>query len=341
MTNLVKKRIFYMDELRALAILGVILMHTTSTYRPFIYNNLKLGIPGILNALGCIGIPIFFMLSGALLLNRNYTISEFFKKRYTRILLPFIFYIVITLILEYFVLGSNTKQLIKIFFGDDRYTWFVWVIMGIYLFLPVVNSFIKEYGFRGAEYFIGIWLITIILNTFGYYPFHRFELSYFAQFIGYCVLGYYLANKEFKITQKRIILLIVISIVSWIFYYMMTKYNMIANSAYLCLPLVITSIGVFLLFKAISSYSENNSKSSISKIHKKIEMGVIGKIILSISICSYGMYFLNSLLIKFYKLLDIHSLKMLPVLFIGIVFLSWIIVFLLDKIPFLKKFAGT
>lgn len=39
-----------MDELRALAILGVILMHTTSTYRPFIYNNLKLGIPGILNA---------------------------------------------------------------------------------------------------------------------------------------------------------------------------------------------------------------------------------------------------------------------------------------------------
>lgn len=70
-------------------------------------------------------------------------------------------------------------------------------------------------------------------------------------------------------------------------------------------------------------------------------MGVIGKIILSISICSYGMYFLNSLLIKFYKLLDIHSLKMLPVLFIGIVFLSWIIVFLLDKIPFLKKFAGT
>ena len=86
MANIVKKRIFYMDELRALAILGVILMHTTSTYRPFIYNNLKLGIPGILNALGCIGIPIFFMLSGALLLNRNYTISEFFKKRYTRIL---------------------------------------------------------------------------------------------------------------------------------------------------------------------------------------------------------------------------------------------------------------
>lgn len=46
MANIVKKRIFYMDELRALAILGVILMHTTSTYRPFIYNNLKLGIPG-------------------------------------------------------------------------------------------------------------------------------------------------------------------------------------------------------------------------------------------------------------------------------------------------------
>ena len=49
-------------HIRALAILRVILMHTTSNYRPFIYNNLKRGIPGILNALGCIGIPNFLCL---------------------------------------------------------------------------------------------------------------------------------------------------------------------------------------------------------------------------------------------------------------------------------------
>ena len=69
-------------------------------------------------------------------------------------------------------------------------------MMGIYLFLPIINSFIKEYGIKGAEYFLIIWFLTIIMNSLGYYPFYELELSYFFGYIGYVVLGYYLFNKN-------------------------------------------------------------------------------------------------------------------------------------------------
>ena len=198
MVNEVKKRIFYIDEIRALAILAVILCHTTSMYSPFIYDFTKLAVPGFLNTFGLLGVPLFFMISGALLLNREYTISGFFKKRFNRILYPFVFWMAVTLLIQHFVLGANVSQLTKIFFGLDRYTWFVWVIMGIYLFLPVLNSFVKEFDIKGVEYFLVIWFVTITLNTFKLYPFYRLDLSYFANFIGYFVLGYYLTNKKFN-----------------------------------------------------------------------------------------------------------------------------------------------
>ena len=161
MENKVKKRIFYFDEIRALAILFVILCHTTTIYHPFNYSFSPLAIPSILNMLGWVGVPLFFMISGALLLNREYTLKDFFKRRFTRILYPFIFWMIITLSLYYFFLGFGEKELLKVFFGDNRYTWFIWVMMGIYLILPVLNSFIVEYGMKGVRYFLAIWFITV------------------------------------------------------------------------------------------------------------------------------------------------------------------------------------
>ena len=91
----------------------------------------------------------------------------------------------------------------KAFFGTPAQTWYIWTLMGIYLFLPVINSYIKEYQFKGMELFLGVWFLTILLMTFKLYPFKRLELSYFAGYIGFIVLGYYLDNKEFILSDKK------------------------------------------------------------------------------------------------------------------------------------------
>lgn len=293
--------------------------------------------------LGRAGVPLFFMISGALLLNRDYDLKYFLKHRFTRIFIPFIFWMIITLSIGYFVLGYSDKNLFSIFFGKNRYTWFVWVMLGIYLVLPIINSFIKRYGLKGAEYFLGIWFIVVLLTLLGHYPFHNLDLTYFSGYLGFVILGYYLANKEFGLSDKAIMILGILSyfIFFTLKWYFQGKNLFITDSAYLSFCIIFGSSGLFMFFKAISNYCKKNNNSGLSKIHEKIKTGGLGKIILSISICSYGMYFVNSLLFNFIKIMHINSIKMIPVIFISVALISWLIIACLNKISFLRKFIGT
>ena len=68
-----RNRIFYLDEIRALAILLVILCHIVREFcqiRPA--GSLGWISLAPLIDLGVIGVPLFLMISGALLLNRDY-----------------------------------------------------------------------------------------------------------------------------------------------------------------------------------------------------------------------------------------------------------------------------
>ncbi len=329
------KRIFYLDELRAIAILCVILCHTTRVYSPYVFDNIKVALPGLINVIGLVGVPLFFMLSGALLFNRDYELGDFFKKRFSRILYPAIFWILITSLICYPLFGQT--EVVKIIFGDSRYTWFVWMMIGLYLITPVMNSFVKEYGMKGVKYFIIIWFITIILNTFNMLPLGELELSYFAGDIGYFFLGYYLVNHEFKLSSLSQCLLGAILFIIFTVINMYLRYHSVhVNCGYESIFVALAGLGVFLLIKGLSSYFENRKP----KTHSKIRDGSLGNLIFWISACSYGMYFVNSLIFKLMSKLDITSLKLFPVLFIGVSVLSLAIVYAMSKINFLKKFSG-
>lgn len=329
------KRIFYFDVLRVVAILSIILCHTARYYSPFDFTNLKVAIPGLMNVIGMVGVPLFFMISGALLLNRKYDLKVFFKKRFSRILLPAIFWIALTSIL--YMTFIPHESITKIIFGQHRYTWFIWTMIGIYLFIPIINSFIREYELKGVEYFLLIWAVTIILNTFNLYPFKELELSYFANYIGYVVLGYYLDNKKLRINNLVLTFLgLVLFIVFTLFSMYVTYFNLSINAGYLSISTVLASVGVFIMFKCLATYLENKK----SKTHEKIKNSKIGNLVFLISTCSYGMYFANSVILKFLKKLDLHSLKFIPIIYISVVVLSFVIVYIFSKIPILKKFSG-
>lgn len=329
------KRIFYLDALRAIAILCVILCHTTRVYSPYVFENIKAALPGLINVLGLVGVPIFFMLSGALLLNRDYGLDEFFKKRFSRILYPAIFWIAITVLLCYPLFGQT--EVIKIIFGDSRYTWFIWVMIGLYLITPVINSFVKEYGMKGVKYFIAIWIITIILDTFNQYPFGKLELSYFAGDLGYFLLGYYLVNTDFKLSDiSQCLIGIVLFAVFSVMNMYMRYHSVHLNCGYESVFVFMASLGIFIFIKGLNHYLETKKPET----YNKLKDGSFGNIIFLVSACSYGMYFVNSLIFKLMQDIDIHSLKLFPVIFIVVTVLSFAIVYLLGKISFLKKFSG-
>lgn len=332
------KRIFYLDELRVVAILCVILCHTARFYGDFKYTSLKVAIPGFLDIIGLVGVPLFFMISGALLLNRTYTLGDFFKRRFTRILYPAVFWIAIAVILYAFIKPSN---ILPVIFGINNFTWFIWVMVGIYLIIPVINSFIKEYGIKGTEYFLAIWFITIILNTLGMYPFKNLELTFFAGFLGYSVAGYYLANKDFKINKLA---LTIIGIAMFVVFTVLNMYRVYNGTTftqqYLTVYVSLASIGVFIAFRSFSEYCDQFKSTSLSRIHEKLKNNKFGVAIFTVSICSYGMYFANSIIRIIINPMHIHSLKLFPVLYLIMAVGSFAIVFAMSKVPVLKKFSG-
>lgn len=327
-----KERIFYYDLLRAFAIIAVIICHVSLFLGPI---TTQTGIIARMTFgdIGRIGVPIFLMISGALLLNREYPdLSQFLKKRFARIVYPFIFWIILILGQLYYY-NYNSAFLWKVFIGEPSVLWYFWVLIGIYLFIPVINSFIKEYGEKGMKYFLAIWFFTMILKTFNSYPLWvSFDLNMFAGYIGYPILGYYLANKQFKISDAKVCILgLVVLLVSLtVFVYLDYHSSASINLIYQNVPIIFMGAGLFIFIQYLD------------KLHKfdSIKDNFIGKAIISLSLYSYGMYFSHVIVVKFLSFHNPKSHLLFPVMFVLIIFLSWLLPYILSKIPYIKIFSG-
>lgn len=335
----VKKRIFYLDELRVVAIFAVILCHVANLY-PYALGSIDTLIPYFLSDIGHIGVPIFVMLSGALLLNRDYELGAFFKRRFSRILIPFIFWIVVSCILMFFVFGFNANDIFHWVVGDPGLPWYIWELLGLYLCIPIINAFINRYGMNGVKYFLALWIFALILKTLNITFLYHFNLNYFIGYMGYMVLGYYIVNMELNIDDRVMVLLGFVLFIVFTIVNCSISASMGKTTDYISIPTILQSLGVFIMIKRFALHGENDHDSSIGKIHNFIKDGTLGKMIFSISVCSYGMYFVHYLICLVWGTFDIQSLSFIPILWIVTILFSWIIVWICSNIPVLDNFSG-
>lgn len=94
-----KERIKYYDTLRTLAILGIITLHIMMKWQNAEILGLRIY---AFSEITRFAVPIFLMMSGALLLNREMSILDFFKRRFSRLCYPYIFYLIIYAIVLFF-----------------------------------------------------------------------------------------------------------------------------------------------------------------------------------------------------------------------------------------------
>ena len=116
MTNK-SERIFYFDALRACAILFVISLHVTGHLAEIIHFSIDniYSMKGLFSTFAPnffrIGVDLFLMLSGALLLGRDWTFTSFYKRHLPRLVKPFIFwsavFSVMLILASYFVSSMN------------------------------------------------------------------------------------------------------------------------------------------------------------------------------------------------------------------------------------------
>ncbi|MDO5849819.1 MAG: acyltransferase family protein [Methanobacteriaceae archaeon] len=374
------KRIFYYDSLRALAIIGVIACHVSA---PFVVNMNIINTPGwilsvFFNSFREFSIPIFVMISGALLVNKDYQIRTFIKKKFNRILIPYIFWVIMFILFAIitFTLGltiSNVNHMslsfiYKIIFGYPGYArvfWFVWMILVVYIVLFILNKLIKKVNienFNSKVYksiLILLLIYSIIVSLKLFSPMQH-TFIYYLSFTGYAVLGYYLAKtdftttkfgKRFCINEKKI--LIASFILSILFYIIVLldiiiltnnagKYTSLSHFNIIKLILV---TNIFLFFRYFEEYDGKTIKST----YNKIKEGIIGKLINSLSKYSFGIYLSHILVLKFYLIYVFNNInlgnhnpiKWVPFLLIITLVTSWILVWAMSKVPYLEKVSGT
>ena len=146
----------WINSLRVFATLCVILLHTSSYLLPQ-YGKISINLWLLGNFYdGSVRfcVPIFFMISGALLLSKDYTLIQFLKKRFYRLIPPCLFWSFIYSIFRvslniYNGINLNLCEIFKlifknIYFGSEFHLWFVYTLIGLYLFIPIINQWAKN-----------------------------------------------------------------------------------------------------------------------------------------------------------------------------------------------------
>ena len=358
------KRIFYFDALRCLAIIAVICVHVFMPTRKYVLAGY--GVIPTLNwfindffVANRIGVDLFLMLAGALSLGRDWTIPDFLGKRIPRIVGPFLFWGLILSIgfislsfyypklfhmVTAFDIGSIVSYIGHAYLaecpGFGPY-WFFWMILGTYLIMPIFNKWLANSDLKEAEYFLAIWLITTIFDFTINQPF-PVKLTYFVSPIGLVVLGYYLRYTERKIFKNlhvpALLLIVGIACSMSFSYFYSNSHHFVWFNRY-SLFTVMEVAGIFLLFRNISELNLNVRFFSNPD-------GVFKKSVFSIAKYSYGMYLIHNFFIsiiyptvKFYYPAIGYKL-MVSCGFFGALLLSWGLMALLNRVPYLNQVIG-
>ena len=167
-------RYVYIDLLRCLAAFLVILAHCIAGYTSSaaLFGTRTWWVCDVLNSFARASVPLFFMVSGALLLSSEKTdhIRTFYKSRASRLCVPFLFwdtvYYLETCLLEGRVpgllpfLNELTRQ------GSKYHLWFVYQIAALYLLMPFLKKIVDGSARRELWLFFFIVLLQPTIFRF-------------------------------------------------------------------------------------------------------------------------------------------------------------------------------
>ncbi len=333
-----KERLFWPDFIRAVAILGVVLVHIVA---PLVsrYGQLspwRWGLALALGALARASVPLFFMLIGALYLGRELIPLPFLQKRASRLLLPFFFW---SLLYDYqhlrpFTLSALWRSLLHIVQENTSgHLWFFYVLFGLYLVLPLLAVFVQHADPGRLRYYLALWLTATALlplldQITEIYP--GIDLRLVSGYSGYLVLGYWLSRQP---PRRRTgwaltgaLALLAIFGLTW-------QTSAAAGQTqtraldYLSLQVILWSAAAFVLLRAAAERFPLRWRPLIQ----------------SLSRASFGIYLVHVFFIRILERFQLHVLAFdgaplaVLTLWLTVVLLSWAFTAVLQQIPFLRR----
>lgn len=217
--NLSKARGFSVpvDLIRTVAIVGVILLHSANdltNQQMNWFEIIRWNTVTVYQSIGRLGVPLFLLLTGALLLQPSKLtepIGVFFKKRVARIALPFVFWGAIYFAWDFLVvhkigtLPITQSNIIQgILTGPYYQFWYLYLLLGLYLVTPILRAVMLHASRNLIKYILVLWFMgaaivpTVALVT----PLHLdTNVLTITGYVGYFILGAFLLTVQIRASK--------------------------------------------------------------------------------------------------------------------------------------------
>jgi len=350
---------------------SIVLLHSANnSYEKTLANlkNRNFIIVCIYNSITRFAVPVFVMLSGMFFLNPNkkFSFSKLIKKNILRLITAFIFWSAINAFIN--IMRPKTrpsilslefiKQFLILFIPGEEYLWFIMMIIGCYLCIPILRRIVDDKIV--TIYFLGLWIVwgsifpsieytlnrvgaSTVASVFTTWE-SRWNFNFTLGYTGYFVAGYFIFKYvNIENLRHRIILYIlgIIDLIVIITVCSILGVETGTSFTYLRENLVLTDI--FYSFVVFVFFKYEIGKIQFSE--KTI------KIITKLSSLTFGMYLSHMVLrnILFNELnfthdhigKNIHYSPAIgiPILFIIVSSASLLLSYIVSYIPILKNYV--
>lgn len=344
------QRHFYLDFLRVCACFFVVMLHISGNYATAPTDTVNFWLGNLVTSPVEVCVPVFVMISGALMLDEGYHFSRKKLIGHVKKLGCFYFFWSTLYALPRCVIGPisrgegvNLRGLCWAVLRGHYHLWFIPMIIGLYLMIPLLRLWVKRSNRVFVEYYLVLSMIFAfaipqgikflaglnpMFESFSYIE-SMINMKYFMGFTPYFVLGWYLHNFELR-KPKCIAALGIAALLVTIAgtYIDGTLFHEEGNIFY-------DNFAVNVLFCAIAFFA-------LTKMHfeqRKCIAPWFERLIRFLSQTTMGVYAIHAtLLTRIYAYFDgTNAAVEIPVIFILCAGMSVAITAVLRKIPILRR----
>ena len=359
------KRIVWLDFVKFIAIFMMIAVHCTDNVTPAERSEPWYNLWGsFYGSFMRPAIPLFVMVTGALLLPVRQNISAFYKKRLTRLIVPFIIWSVLynlfpwitgllglspTVINDFFAWAEPDQSfsgalhnILMIPFNFSMLAvqmWYVYLLIGLYLYMPIFSAWIKQASIKEQQVFLFLWFISLFIpylreyltkDLWGTCSWNEFGLLYyFAGFNGYLLLGYYIVNNDINFSWSK---LAIVGLPSFAVGYCITFFGFKSVTAVPGQPAELVE-----LFFTYCSPNVLMMTLPVFLVVRKIQFSsvIIRRFSVSISTCTFGIWMSHYLFLgpcyMLVESLPLHTMVKMIVCTILLLSVTWGFVYIVRK----------
>jgi surface polysaccharide O-acyltransferase-like enzyme len=341
------------DLIRTLAIFLVILLHASNaTLQLSSVSTSYWWTAAVYKSLAISCVPLFVMLSGALLLQPakiDEPIRVFLKKRLSRLGLAFVFWSAIYTVWGFYIyhvpvtLSNIYQSIVKDLFTGAWYQfWFIYLIVGLYLITPILRVLIAYANPKIIRYLILIWFLGVAIV-----PLAQLASGYdlnplvfvISGWVGYFVLGVYL--QTIKLRNSILYSLLALSFIGtlvgvWLVQYPLSGLNQNFFD-YLSINVIIGSAALFLILMKFRADWPGSKHKTFGRVIRAISTNTLPIFLFHVIILeSFERGFFGLTL----SVTTLNPIIEIPLIAVLTLFITLGLVLLMRKVPILNKLIG-